>query len=104
MITLEYLRSFRIFGYAIFDLSLSFLGMFLLAPILSKLFLRIGINIPKINWVYLTLPIGIVAHLLVGTMTPMTRQFLDLNGYYILKLVILGSLIMGFWGITIVRK
>ena len=81
MNNLEFLRHYRIFSYAIFDLSLSFLGMFLLSGLLSKLFRRVKISIPKINWIYLTLPIGIIIHILVGTMTPMTKNFIDLNFY-----------------------
>jgi hypothetical protein len=62
------------------------------------------VRIPKHNWLYLTLPIGIVSHLLIGRITPMTEDFLDPGGHYILKIVILGLLILGFKGIKIVRK
>ncbi len=104
MPTLEFLRQFRIDQYAIFDLVVSFLGIYLLSPLLSKLFLKLGINIPKRNWLFLTLPIGILAHLLVGTITPMTANFLDINGHYILKIIILISLFLGIKGIKIVKK
>ena len=99
MTTLEYLRHFHLFGYAIFDLTLSFLGMYLLSGRLSKLFKKINIIIPKINWVYLTLPIGIFVHILVFTITPMTRDFLSIDSHYILKIVILAFLILGLKGI-----
>jgi len=95
MTTLEFLRSFHFFGYAIFDLALSFIGLYLLSGSLSKLFLKINIKIPKINWVYLTLPIGILVHIIVGTYTPMVKDFLDMNGHYILKIVIIIFLILG---------
>ncbi|NVN96831.1 hypothetical protein HXX01_01130 [Candidatus Nomurabacteria bacterium] len=99
MTTLEFLRSFHFFGYAIFDLSLSFIGMYLLSGSLSKLFRKINIEIPKINWVYLTLPIGILVHIIVGTYTPMAKDFRNLNSHYILKIVILVFLFLGFKGI-----
>ena len=99
MITLEYLRHFHFFGYAIFDLSLSFIGMYFLSGPLSKLFRKIKIIIPKINWVYLTLPIGILVHILVGTYTPMVKDFLSLNSHYVLKIVIIIFLILGLRGI-----
>ncbi len=99
MTTLEFLRSFHFFGYAIFDLSLSFIGVYLLSGSLSKLFLKINIEIPKMNWVYLTLPIGILVHVLVGTYTPMVKDFLDMNSHYILKIIIIGFLILGIRGI-----
>jgi predicted membrane channel-forming protein YqfA (hemolysin III family) len=99
MNTLDFLRQFRIAGYAVFDLSLTFLGMALLASPLSKLFAHFGILIPKRNWLYLALPIGILVHLIVGTYTPMTRQFLDLKGSYFLKFVILVLCVLGLTGI-----
>ena len=99
MTTLEFLRSFHFFGYAIFDLSLSFIGMYFISGLLSKLFIKIKIIIPKINWIYLTLPIGILVHIIVGTYTPMVKDFLNLNGHYILKIVILVFFILGLRGI-----
>lgn len=104
MDTLTYLRQFRIVNYAIFDLVVSFIGMYLLAPLLSKLFKNINIAIPKINWVYLTLPIGILTHLFIGKMTPMTKNFFDLNSHYILKTLIIGLFIMGLKNIKIIKK
>lgn len=102
--SLEFLRQFRIGGYAIFDLAVSFLALYLLAPLLSKLFLKIKLNIPKLNWLFLTLPISIVIHLLVGNITPMTKNFFDLNAHYVLKILILGSLYLGIRGVKIIPK
>lgn len=96
---IDYLRTFRIGGYAIFDFAVSFLGMLLLAPLLSWLCKKIGIIVPKQNWVILTLPISIVAHLLIGRMTPFTQQFLDPNGHYFVKLIVVGCCIWGVMGI-----
>jgi len=56
METITWLRQFRVTGYAVFDLAAAFLGMFLLSPVLSKLFRKMGLEIPRINWVCLTLP------------------------------------------------
>jgi len=96
------LRQPRIFSYAIFDLALTFLAMWLLAPWLSKLALRAGVIIPEISWVIWALPLGISVHLLVGSMTPMTEHFLDLNGYYLLKIFILFLIVFGLRGIKVV--
>jgi len=104
MLSIEFLRQFRIGEYAVFDLAVSFLGIFLLAPLLSKIFLKFKIVVPKINWVILTLPIAILVHLLVGNITPMTRNFFDLHGHYILKILIVALLIFGLRGIKRVRK
>jgi len=102
--TIEFLRQFRIAGYAVFDFAAAFLGMFLLSPLLSKMFLRLRLDIPKKNWIFLAVPIGIAVHLLVGTITPLTRNFLDIRGHYILKLIVLALCFFGFKGIKMVKK
>ncbi len=102
MVPIEFLRQFRIFEYAIFDFIAAFLGMYLLAPLLSKIFLKLfKLDIPKHNWLYLTLPIGITTHLLVGKITPMTKDFIDPSGHYIVKIFILILLFLGIRNIKI---
>ncbi len=100
---IEFLRQFRIGGFAVFDFAVSFLGIYLLSSPLSKLFLKIRIEIPKKNWLFLILPISIVVHFLFGTMTPMARNFLNLQDYYLLKIIILGLLYLGFRNIKITK-
>jgi len=104
MSTLEFLRQFRLLDYAIFDFVAAFLGIYLLAPLLSKLFLKIRLDIPKKNWMFLTLPIGTLTHILVGNITPMTRDVLDMSDHYILKIIMLALLFFGIRGIKIVKK
>jgi len=104
MATIEFLRQFRIAGYAMFDLGASFLGIYLLAPLLSRLFLRFRVQISRKSWLLLTLPLSIVVHLLVGTMTLMTKNFLDVQGHYVLKIVILVLFILGMKDIKIIKK
>jgi len=104
MIPIEFLRQFRFGGYAIFDFTAVFLGMYLLSPLLSKIFLKLRIDIPKKNWLFLALPIGILAHLIVGNITPMTRNFFDVHGHYILKVLIICLLFFGLKRIKIVKK
>lgn len=93
--TIEYLRSFRIAGYAVFDLISAFVGVYLLAPLLSRLFLKIGVVIPRLSWLLLTLPLGVLIHIIVGTETMMVKNFLDLNGHYGLKIFILVLTFLG---------
>lgn len=102
--TIEYLRSFRLGGYAIFDFVVAFLGIYLLSPLLSKIFLKLRINIPKRNWLFLTLPISIVSHLIAGQITPITQNFLDPHNHYFLKIIILTLLILGIKDIKIIKK
>ena len=104
MVPIEYIRQFRLSGYAIFDFVAVFLGFCILAPLLSKLFLKFRLDIPKKNWFFLSLPMSIPIHLLVGQMTPMTRDFLDVKGHYLLKIIILSLLILGLRGIKKVQK
>ena len=101
---IEFLRQFRFGGFAIFDFTLAFLGIYLISPLLSKIFLKIRIRVPKVNWLFLTLPIGVVFHLIFGAYTPMTKNVFDINGHYILKIIILLLLILGLRGIKIVKK
>jgi hypothetical protein len=104
MTSLEFLRQFRFGGYAIFDLVVAFLGIYLLSPWLSKVFLKLRISIPKVNWLFLTLPLGILAHLLIGKITPMTMNFLDMHGHYFLKVLILGLLFLGLRGVRVIKR
>lgn len=101
---IEYLRSFRIVGFAIFDFVVSFLGIFILSPLLSKLFSFMHISIPKKNWIFLTLPIGVLFHLIFGSITPMTKDLLDINGNYFMKIGILSLVILGLRNIKIIKK
>lgn len=101
---IDFLRQFRIGGFAIFDFTVAFLGIYLLSPLLSKIFRKIRIDIPKINWLFLTLPIGIATHLLIGRITPLTKNFLDLHDHYFLKVVVIGLFAWGMKGIKILPK
>jgi hypothetical protein len=100
MTTIETLRQFRIFEYAIFDLALAFIGIAILAPLLSKLSRKIGLEISLKSWLLLTLPISIVSHILVGEITPMTESFLRPEGHYLLKII---TVIVLFWGIKEIK-
>jgi len=101
MITL--LRSYRIGAFSIFDFATAYLGVYLIAPLLSKLFLRLGLVIPRSSWLWLTLPISVVVHLALGITTPLMKMLFDPSGYYLLKLAIIGMLYMGLRAIK-VRK
>lgn len=103
MPSLEYLRSFRIGEYAAFDLSLAFLGVMALSPLLSWLFRQLKIEVPFISWVLLTLPIGVLTHLAVGQDTLMTKYFMDGTSHYLLKLAVLVLLVIGISKIKFIR-
>lgn len=102
--TIEFLRQFRVGGYALFDFVVSFLGIYILAPVLSKIFRTVGMEIPRKSWLFFTLPIGILTHIIIGNRTRMTKDFLDPQGHFLLKIVIIGLLLYGLKGITILKK
>lgn len=47
---------------------------------------------------------GILFHIIFQQITSMTLNFLDLNDYYFLKILILILLILGLRGVKIVKK
>ncbi len=99
ILIIEFLRQFRIDGYAIFDLALSFIGMAILAPLLSRLFYKIGVIVPKKNWIILTLPLSIIIHILFNQQTLMVKDFFDVSGHFGLKILILVLLVFGLSGV-----
>lgn len=91
---ITFLRSFRIGTFAIFDFAISYIAMYFLAPYLSKLFALIGIHINREQWLWLTLPIALVFHLIFKVNTPFTKMILNPSGGWIAKLVIIFMLLM----------
>lgn len=76
---LVYLRSFRLFGIALFDLISAFLGMIIISLILRKfMFNSVSVEKTVLIAVLLTLPIGIVTHYVIGTKTTL-NGYLNLN-------------------------
>ena len=95
MITIEYLRSFRIGEFAIFDFTLAYVGVYLLVPILNKIILPTGRQLSRIQWLLLVLPLSIIFHLIFGNMTPLTRLAIDPSAGYGLKAILLIMLYFG---------
>ena len=103
MDAISYLRQFRVSGYAVFDLAAAVIGMCLLSPLLSRGCRKLGLEVPRLNWVYLALPIGMAAHLAVGKITPMTRDLFYLHGHYLLKVAMLALCILGLRNIRRIK-
>lgn len=89
------LRQFRIGPFTIFDTALAYVGIFLLSPLLSRLFAKINISISRSSWLWLTLPIGVIFHLVLQVHSPFMKMLLDLNGFYIEKFVLIVMIYMG---------
>ena len=82
---LEYLRSFRICNFAIFNFVASFLAFYLIA---------IYFTLPIIPMMLLVLPIAVLVHLVIGQITPLTEMFLTET--YV-KVIILLMLVIGIY-------
>jgi hypothetical protein len=67
MSALESLRSVRIGPFAVFDFAASFAGVYFMAPV-------VGVSREKALW--LTVPLGVVSHVALGTKTPLTSMLI----------------------------
>lgn len=98
------LRQFRIGPFAIFDTAIAYAGIFLVAPLLTKLFSRLHLYISRTAWLWLTLPISVIFHFVFRQNTPFMRMLLDPNGFYIEKVALLFMLYMGLRNIRNPQK
>jgi hypothetical protein len=81
---LETLRSVRVGRFAVFDFVTAHAGMYWLAP-------RIGISHERALW--LTIPIGIATHHLLGIETPLNRMVLGDKPSRLAQLIVAGLLL-----------
>lgn len=88
---LEYLRSFRIGGFAVFDFVMALLGMYLVAPYLG---------ISRNTALLLSVPLGIVAHEIVGIRTPFNKFVIESNDC-VSKIVV--TLLVVFGGMSLYK-
>lgn len=101
---IDFLRQFRIGPFAIFDFSISYLGLWLLSPLIIKGLKRVRIEISLASIMLLVVPLSVLAHLLVGRYTPLTLMFLDSSGGILAKVVLFIMLGMGLRGIRRLDK
>jgi hypothetical protein len=76
MLTIEWLRQFRIGPFAIFDTIGAFLGIWLLAPLLSWITKKFKIKTERVQWLLLTLPLSVISHFIIGQQTPLIEMLL----------------------------
>ncbi len=94
---IEFLRSFRAGPFAIFDFVASYILAYFLAPYLSKFFALFRIRVSREQWLWLTLPISIIVHMIFSKYTPLTKMFVDLHGGWEIKILVLGMLYMAHY-------
>lgn len=95
MDVISILRQYRIGPFTIFDSATAYLGIFLIAPLLTKLFFKLHINISRSGWMWLTLPIAVVFHLAFHQNTPFMKMLLNPKYYYLPIIVLIFMLYMG---------
>ncbi len=101
---IELVRQFRVGPFAVFDFAVSYLGIFLLAPLLTRLALKKRLQVSRAQWLWLVLPISILVHFIFGQGTPLTKMVIDPNNYYLVKFAILFMLFMGLKDTRIAKK
>jgi uncharacterized integral membrane protein len=97
MDVLNILRQYRIGPFTIFDVATAYLGIYLLAPLLTKMFSKIHINVSRVGWLWLTLPISVLFHLIFRQNTPFMKMLLNPHQFqfYLGIIILLFMIYMG---------
>lgn len=101
--SIEQLRSYKVFEMAIFDLVLAYVGVLILTPLLVWVFKKIGVKTTLTTWMWLTLPLSVVFHLAVGQKTVLTDMTMNLEGDYLIKIVLILMVFLA-WRSGVIRK
>ena len=98
MISIEYLRQFRIGPFAIFDTAASYVAALILSPVLTWLVSKLHLKIPAISWLLFTLPLAVIFHILFQKSTPLMKILANPGQFqfYIALLILLAMTYMGF--------
>jgi len=94
--TIEQLREYRIVEFAIFDFVASYLGIYLISPILIWIFKKAKIQTDKSAWLFFVLPISVIVHIIFGRITPLTKLVISMNSGIIAKIIVGISTFFGF--------
>lgn len=98
MVSLEYLRQFRIGPFAIFDTVTSYVAVLVLSPLLSWLASKVNIAVPKVSWLWFTLPLAVVFHIIFLQSTPLMKILANPENlqFYIAIIILFAMTYMGF--------
>ncbi|MFA6519028.1 MAG: hypothetical protein WCV93_05280 [Candidatus Shapirobacteria bacterium] len=100
---LDYLRQFKIGPFAIFDTALAYLAIFLLSPLLTKLFSVFHLSVSRVALLWLTLPISVLFHLIFRQNTPLMKILSDPSQFsFYLSLGLL--LLMTYLGLKDIKR
>ncbi|GEM_PF-720223 len=98
------LRQYRIGPFTIFDTALAYAGILILSPLLTKLFFLVRIKIPLTSWLWLTMPLSVIFHIIFRQDTPLIRILFNSDEFYIAAVVLLFMTYMGLRGIRRVQR
>ncbi len=90
-----FLRQFRIGPFAVFDTVLGYVAIFLLAPLLTKLFTLVKLNIPRVTWLWWMFPLSVVFHLAFNQQTPVLKTLASPLGFFVVGAVLIVMFFMG---------
>lgn len=103
MTSLEYLRQFRIGQFTLFDTLTAYIGVLILSPILSWLASKLHIKISVVSWLWLTLPISVLFHIIFRQTTPLIKILADPRQvqFYVALFILIA---MSYMGLRTIRK
>lgn len=98
MISLEYLRQFKIEQFAIFDTVISYIGVLILSPVLTRLMSILKLKIPTSSWLWFTLPLSVLFHFIFHQSTPLMKILANYRHFqfYVAITVLFAMIYMGF--------
>lgn len=95
MDSISLLRQFKIGPFALFDIVISYVSVFLLAPLLTKLFHKVHLRISRAAWLWWTLPIAVLFHLAFRQNTPFMKLLFDPSSFYLPAILLIIMVLMG---------
>lgn len=100
--SLEYLRQFRIGQFAIFDTAISYVGILILSPLLTWFGSLLRMNISLVSWLWFTLPISVLFHIIFRQSTPLMNILKNPGHvqFYIAIFILLAMTYMGLRNIS----
>ena len=102
MLSIEYLRQFRIGQFAIFDTTAAYVGILIFSPVLTWLMHKLHVRVPVISWLWFTLPLSVIFHIIFHQSTPLIKILANPGNpqFYIAGFILFGMVYTGFRKIT----
>lgn len=89
------LRQYRIGPFPIFDTALAYVGILIISPLLTWLFSKIHVRIPWYSWLWFTVPLSVVFHILFHVNSPLMKMLFDLKTAIPVVIVLIVMMFMG---------